>query len=383
MSCGADALGNTLDGAVGDDTLYGMAGDDTLIGGLGADRLNGGSGVDTVSYRGSVWAAVTVDLGAQTASGGDAAGDTLSGFENAVGGLGDDTLIGSSGANSLFGDAGADQIDGGAGNDVVEGGAGADVLDRRPRHRPVELCPFGSGREDRPRRRHGHGLGRDRRYVQRLRRRRRLRFKDRLIGDGNANWLSGGAGDDTLGGGAGDDTIIGGLGADTMAGGTGIDTLSYENATSFVSVSLTGGFTYGVDAQGDTFSGFENLTGGSLGDALYGDDEANVIRGGGGGDFIDGRAGNDRLYGDAGDDYFYINDLSGKDRIYGFQAGGIEDQIVLQVTGINSFVAAMATATFVNGNTVFHFSTETQLTLVGVDKSQLIASDFVFESELE
>lgn len=376
-----DAHGNALDGGLGDDTLNGMAGDDTIIGGLGADRMGGGRGVDTVSYLGSA-GAVSVDLSAQTASGGDAAGDTLSGFENAAGGVGDDTLTGSNGANSLFGDAGADQIDGGAGDDTVEGGAGADILlgglgidvlsyaHAAGRVTASLLAGSATGSD---------ATGDTFSGFEGV---EGSRFRDRLIGDGNANWLNGAAGDDGLRGGGGDDTIVGGLGADTMSGGKGIDTLSYEDATSFVSVSLTGGFTFGVHAQGDTFSGFENLTGGSAGDGLYGDDEANVIRGGGGGDFIDGRAGNDRLHGDAGDDFFYINDLSGKDRIYGFQAGGTEDQLMLQVAGINSFVDAMATASLVNGNTVFHFSAETQLTLVGVDASALTASDFVFDSEL-
>ena len=107
-----------------------------------------------------------------------------------------------------------------------------------------------------------------------------------------------------------------------------------------------------------------------------------MIRGGGGGDFIDGGGGNDRLYGEAGDDTFYVAATSGKDRIYDFQAGGSEDQILLDLgPSIQSFVAAMATATMVNGNTVFHFGGGTELTLVGVDKSTLTVDDIVFQPE--
>src|SRR6185369_17234000 len=45
-----------------------------------------------------------------------------------------------------------------------------------------------------------------------------------LTGNGLANTLIGGAGNDTLNGGGGNDTLYGGLGADAMAGGSGNDT---------------------------------------------------------------------------------------------------------------------------------------------------------------
>ncbi|WP_428659150.1 calcium-binding protein [Reyranella sp.] len=376
-----DALGNVLEGALGDDALYGLDGDDTLIGGAGADRLSGGAGRDTVSYRGST-GAVTVDLGTQTVSGGDAAGDTIVSFASAAGGLGNDTLLGSSGANRLFGDAGADHLDGGAGNDVVEGGSGADVLIGGLGIDRLSYAHAGAGVRIDLAAGTATGSNATGDSFSGFEGVDGSGFADRLTGDGNANRLSGGAGNDILNGGGGDDTIIGGLGADTMAGGTGIDTLSYAGATSYLTASLRDGFTYGADAQGDSFSGFENLTGGSAGDALYGDDQVNVIRGGGGGDFIDGGGGNDRLYGEAGDDTFYVNATSGKDRIYGFQAGGTEDRLLLDLgASVESFAAAMATATMVNGSTVFHFAAGTELTLVGVDKSTLTAADIVFQIE--
>ena len=71
---------DTLSGLGGDDTLDGGAGADTIIGGAGGDTIDGGIGSDTASYALSA-AGVTVNLGAGTASGGDAAGDTLSGIE--------------------------------------------------------------------------------------------------------------------------------------------------------------------------------------------------------------------------------------------------------------------------------------------------------------
>ncbi|MCA9788220.1 MAG: hypothetical protein KC462_00530, partial [Cyanobacteria bacterium HKST-UBA05] len=57
----------------------------------GADTLTGGTGTDTLDYSADA-AGVTINLSTNSASGGDAAGDTISGFENVIGGTGDDTL---------------------------------------------------------------------------------------------------------------------------------------------------------------------------------------------------------------------------------------------------------------------------------------------------
>ena len=61
---------------------------------------------------------MTVNLGAGTASGGDAQGDTLSGIESLTGSAQADTLTGDSGDNMLDGGAGADVLTGGLGNDT-------------------------------------------------------------------------------------------------------------------------------------------------------------------------------------------------------------------------------------------------------------------------
>ena len=119
-------------------------------------------------------------------------------------------------------------------------------------------------------------------------------------------------------------------------------------------------------------------------DVLYGDAQANMIRGGGGGDFIDGGGGNDRLHGEEGDDGFYFNASSGKDLVYGFTAGSAvaEDRLVLDLgPTYQNFVGVMAVATMVNGNTVFNFSAGQTVTLVGVDKSTLAVNDIVFVPE--
>ena len=56
------------------------------------------------------------------------------------------------------------------------------------------------------------------------------------------------------------------------------------------------------DAASDTFSGIENLTGGTGADTLTGDGNANVLDGGNGNDVLIGGAGADTLIGGAGSD---------------------------------------------------------------------------------
>lgn len=123
---GADGA-NVLKGGAGDDYLNGLAGNDVLIGGAGADRMHGSDGIDTVSYEGSN-AGVTVRLKFQTASGGHAEGDLLTGFENAMGSSHNDRLMGSDEKNRLTGGDGDDYLDGLGGHDFLVGGAGADRM---------------------------------------------------------------------------------------------------------------------------------------------------------------------------------------------------------------------------------------------------------------
>ncbi|MET0745097.1 MAG: M10 family metallopeptidase [Microvirga sp.] len=119
---------DTLAGAGGNDTLTGGAGADHLRGGAGADRLDGGAGTyDTLEYS-DASDGVAVNLGTSVVSGGYAAGDIISGFENLIGGNGSDVLYGSSAANVIFGSRGSDQIVGSGGQDYLSGDEGDDML---------------------------------------------------------------------------------------------------------------------------------------------------------------------------------------------------------------------------------------------------------------
>lgn len=117
-----------LIGGEGDDILHGGDGDDYLEGGLGADQLNGGNGFDGVTYANSA-AAVTVNLLTNSASGGDAQGDTFTGIELVQGSSLGDTITGSAAGNVIYGGAGNDTIRGGAGADFLFGGDGDDWID--------------------------------------------------------------------------------------------------------------------------------------------------------------------------------------------------------------------------------------------------------------
>jgi subtilisin-like proprotein convertase family protein len=139
-------IGNdTIGGGAGNDYLSGGSGNDILTGGSGSDRLDGSDGIDTASYATSTLG-VTVDLQTGMGTGGDAAGDILSGVENLIGsnqadvlrgnslanrlegGLGNDALLGFDGLDTLVGGSGNDTLDGGLGNDMLFGGLGDDAF---------------------------------------------------------------------------------------------------------------------------------------------------------------------------------------------------------------------------------------------------------------
>ena len=123
---GNDA-GNILRGNYGNDTLAGGAGDDVLEGGPGTDQLEGGDGDDAAFY---LWsdAGIRVNLGAGTAAGGDAVGDSINGVEHLIGSMHRDVLTGDDGDNRMWGENGDDQLSGLGGDDWLIGGTGNDVL---------------------------------------------------------------------------------------------------------------------------------------------------------------------------------------------------------------------------------------------------------------
>ncbi|WP_343564309.1 calcium-binding protein, partial [Kiloniella sp. b19] len=305
--------GDELTGDTENNVLFGNGGNDLLEGGAGADYIDGGEGSDTASYASSN-AAVTVDLEptvdgddtyAKQVSGGHAQYDRLVSIENLVGSAHADTLRGNDEANILEGGAGADSLDGRAGDDTLSY-AGSDAAVT------VDLeSQSVSG---------GHAQGDS---VSNFEHVDGSAHDDTLSAREAGSYLFGDAGDDTLTGRSGDDTLQGGSGADTITGGAGTDTLSYENSAEAVTVDLGAGTASGGDAEGDSFSGVENLQGSYHDDTLTGDAGDNVLEGDLGADTLDG--------GDGTDTASYEDALYGVD--VSLKRGGGRRYADLSVTG--------------------------------------------------
>ena len=109
---------DSLSGTGGTEVLLGGNGNDILNGRGGIDGLFGSAGSDTATYADAP-AGVTVDLGANTATGG-AGNDSFFEVENVTGSEFADTLTGSGLANSIVGMDGNDTISALAGPDTVD-----------------------------------------------------------------------------------------------------------------------------------------------------------------------------------------------------------------------------------------------------------------------
>jgi Ca2+-binding RTX toxin-like protein len=291
-----DAAANVLEGNGGDDKLtggsgndklYGGAGNDQLFGGGGADLIDGGAGVDSIDYS-SLTRAVQIVLndaaGTVTSSGGEAEGDLITIVENAVGTAYNDSLLGNSAANRLEGGDGDDLLDGGAGTDVLLGGDGSDTASYARSLNAVTASLIAGGGS------RGEAAGDAFTSIENL---SGGAFDDVLIGDNSANKLFGAAGDDVLEGRDGADALDGGLGSDTAV---------YANSVAAITINLASGLAQGGEAQGDTLTSIENITGTAYNDVLIGDAAANTLDGGAGDDRLTGAAGADVLIGGDGRD---------------------------------------------------------------------------------
>ena len=287
-----DSANNTLLGAAGNDSLSGGDGGDVLDGGDGADSLNGGNGIDTASYA-TATSAVVADL-ISGGSAGFAAGDSYSGIEILRGSDFDDTLRGSNGDDQFLGAAGNDTLSGRDGDDFLVGGVGADVLDGGngsdfavySNSTAGLVANLATGTIS-----GGEADGDTLNSIENL---RGTRFNDNLTGNAADNTFIGAQGDDVMVCGAGNDSMVGGPGADVLDGGEGDDAISYDGSPAGVNVDLAAETVSGGDANGDTISDIESVTGSASADILLGNDENNILNGGkDGDDLLDGRLGDD------------------------------------------------------------------------------------------
>ena len=371
-------LGNdTLLGGDGIDILDGGDGDDVFSGGAGADAMTGGTGVDRASYS-TQTSDLTVYLTGVASVGGEAAGDTLSGIENATLGAGNDTLYGNDDANlvdglagndTLHGAGGADTLRGGDGNDTffggagadnMQGGAGVDSVSYSDQTANLNINLNGTAATG------GDATGDVLTTIENV---TGGSGNDTITGNSDANLLEGlggadtllgGGGNDTLVGGEGNDVFVGGLGADNMIGGSGVDRVTYSTQTVDLVIHLDGTASVGGEAAGDTLNTIENVTAGSGNDTVYGSSDANlleglggndtligaggsdILRGGDGNDILDGGEGGDSLTGGLGDDGFVFADNWGIDSIADFDAADTEYIDLSAVTGITDFADLVA-----------------------------------------
>ena len=147
-------------------------------------------------------------------------------------------------------------------------------------------------------------------------------------------------GTDKLYGGDNNDRLRGGWGADYLSGGNGNDWASYLNSTLSVVVDLVTGTGWGGTAAGDTLYSIENVRGGSANDVLFGNSQANGLRGEGGNDSLEGGAGSDTLDGGTGaDEASYAGSSAGvfvsliTDAASGGHAAGDELNSIEDITG--------------------------------------------------
>ena len=271
----------------GNDTVNGGDGDDVMTGGAGADALIGGNGMDTANYDDNL-GAVFINLNSGQGFGNAAQGDTFVSIENVTGSSFNDTLIGNGSVNVLRGNAGNDTLIGGLGADVLEGGLGIDTASYEDNQGSV-FVNLNTGR--------GFNNAAEGDTYSGIENLTGTAFADFFIGDGGVNVLDGGAGNDIL---------IGGLAGDTLIGGAGIDTASYEDNQGSVFVNLDIGRGFNNAAEGDTYSGIENVIGGAFADFFIGDSGANVLN---------GRGGSDTLIGGGGADVFAFDTALGSSNV--------------------------------------------------------------------
>lgn len=223
---------DTLTGGAGNDTLDGEAGDDLVRGGTGDDTLTGGGGLDVLTYSERT-AGVTVTLGEPgaptTGNGASGEDDAIEGFEQLIGGSGDDVLTGNSLDNRLTGGAGNDALAGGAGDDVFDegassngqdtfsGGPGLDRVDYGARSAALTITIDGSAND---------GEANEHDDVQAdVEAITGGSGNDSITGSDAAEIFDGMSGNDTLSGMGGNDVLSGGPGNDTLLGGDGDDVL--------------------------------------------------------------------------------------------------------------------------------------------------------------
>ena len=277
---------NSIIGSNFSDTLYGTSNftqftSETFDGAAGNDIIVGRGGFDIAVYNGDTGtvSGITVNMAAGTVIGDASIGsDILSSIESIRGtnfndiyvaagfnGASDDLPLGTT-FNEFEGMDGDDSITGNGNTRISYSNASAAVT--------VDLLngtAHGTASGDAANVGTDTILGGVTRVIG-------SNFNDTITGDGNNNVIEGLGGNDALDGGGGNDTV------------------SYSRAPGGVTVNLNDPSPQNtVQAGTDTLSNFENVVGSNFGDHITGDNNANILDGGGGngGDQLTGLGGAD------------------------------------------------------------------------------------------
>jgi len=288
------AYADTIKGDSNDNLLHGNGGDDTFISTAGNDYYFGGTGTNTVDFSNDP-AGITADLAGSSATGGWGNSDYLGDIQNIIGSAYDDKIL-ANGSDNV--------IDGGGGNNTV---SYESVFTSLTINLSTGTVTGGSN----------DTLTNVQNIIGSL-------YADSITGDSHDNILAGFGGNDTINGGGGFNTVDyshdGGSvtvnlstghatdawsGVDTLSNiqavigshyndtltGDGSSTISYQTATTGVTVNLSSGTASGDGS--DTLSGFVNVIGSSHADTITGDSGANSLYGNGGADSLTGGSGAD------------------------------------------------------------------------------------------
>ena len=337
---GAD--GDSLYGGTGNDTIYTGTGDDIVNGneGLdviynedGADTIDGGDEVDLLNFVGGTQG-VNVRLDGTVGGSTDSYGrtETITNIENVNGTGFNDIFRGSSSENTITGAAGDDTIYVTEGDDKIQGDSGSEdlldfseiTIDGTANDSTIDNFVDLNSQDNAV---FSVGTVAYNQSLSGLENVRGSSKDDQIIGtdtgdvDNTIEGLAGNdsieglSGDDYLAGGDGDDIIEGGVGNDTLYGGNDTtdtstnDTVVFDSSVTGVEVNIGTTLQGGIAANSstgegtDSLFGFENVTGSSSADTIYGSSIKNIISGGASADFLYGLDGDDTLNGNGGDDY--------------------------------------------------------------------------------
>jgi Ca2+-binding RTX toxin-like protein len=377
---GSDQFDN-INGNERDNVLDGRGDNDSIDGGLGNDLIIGGSGTnDNVSYAshdGQPLLPGEINLLSLGIGGADGSytrlgivngvlrvveTDVLRGIENVFGHSHSEIIIGNELDNILAGNGGADTIDGGLGNDVIIGGdaqgavTSIDTVSYASHNGVTEvvgtdIISLGQNGADGSYTRQGlvsaptpHVGTVETDVLRGIENVGGSNRPEAIIGNEQANTLSGLGGDDLISGRGGDDIVNGGAGDDEYVfvafpgGSLGTDRFFDESGTNdrvlidslsdilpqtgrdgddLVVVLTTGTFRIVDHFNGHQIESLITQDGQSmvLANGLIGGNGSGIIAGGRGAQTLDGRGGDDFLYGNDGNDHLLGG--TGNDRLYG------------------------------------------------------------------